>query len=137
METESLLGLLIPVVPFLAFIVIVAFTRKLNMASALISIAGTGITFIFSVIILLKQIANHTEIIFDIPWMYLGSLQLHIGVMINPLTAIMLIVVTLVSLLVQIYSIGYMKGDRSFSKFFAYLSFFTFSMLGIVISNNL
>ncbi len=137
MDNWTIMGLLIPAMPILAFLVIVAFTRRLKMTSAIISISGIATSFIISVIILVNQFGHPLEINTNLPWLYLGELKMHIGVMINPLTSIMLIVVTSVSMLVQIYSIGYMKDDPGFSKFFAFLSLFSFSMLGIVLANNL
>ncbi|MFP4466842.1 MAG: NADH-quinone oxidoreductase subunit L [Candidatus Goldiibacteriota bacterium] len=138
-ELQGILGLIITGIPLLAFVLIVLFAMKNEKLSALISIAGAGTALAVSLYILFLQInmGGQGSINSSIPWMYLGDLKLHIGVMMNPLTAVMLIVVTGVSFLVQIYSMGYMKGDRAYSKFFAYLSLFSFSMLGIVIANNL
>ncbi|MEI7542434.1 MAG: NADH-quinone oxidoreductase subunit L [bacterium] len=137
MDTISSLGLITAVLPILAFIIIIAFTKKDKMASALVSIIAVGISFLLSCFMLSQQIIAPGLHIYNIPWMYIGTVELNMGVMINQLTTIMLFVVTLVSMLVQIYSIGYMHDDEGFSKFFAFLSLFTFSMLGIVISNNL
>ncbi len=138
MEKILLTGFLVPVMPFIAFLIIVAFTKRFKMLSALISITAIFISFIFSIVILLWQMKDSSAFLkYDIPWLYIGNLKMNIGIIINSLTAIMLLVVTTVSLLVQIYSIGYMKGDEGFSKFFAFISLFSFSMLGIVISNNL
>jgi NADH-quinone oxidoreductase subunit L len=66
----------------------------------------------------------------------MGDAHLDLGYLLNPLTAIMLVVVTSVSLLVQIYSQGYMDGDPGYSRYFAYMSIFTMSMLGLVLANN-
>ncbi|HDT15613.1 MAG TPA: NADH-quinone oxidoreductase subunit L, partial [Firmicutes bacterium] len=138
-DFQSMLGLIITGIPLFAFLIIAAFTMKHQKLSAFVSITGAGIALLFSLYILFLQInmGGHGSTNGNIPWMYLGDLKLHIGVMINPLTAVMLIVVTSISFLVQIYSMGYMKGDKAYSKFFAYLSLFSFSMLGIVIANNL
>jgi NADH-quinone oxidoreductase subunit L len=65
-----------------------------------------------------------------------GGLTLEVGTLLDPLSGIMLVVVSLVSLLVQVYSIGYMHGDRGYGRYFAFMSLFSFSMLGLVISNN-
>jgi NADH-quinone oxidoreductase subunit L len=130
-------GISVAVLPFLAFLVIVAFTKKAKMTSALVSIGAVAAAFLASCYILYCQITSPEASSFNIPWMYIANIELNMGVMVNQLTSIMLFVVTFVSLLVQIYSIGYMHGDEGFSKFFAFISLFTFSMLGIVISNNL
>jgi len=65
-----------------------------------------------------------------------GGLTLEVGTLLDPLSAIMLVVVSLVSLLIQVYSIGYMHGDRGYGRYFAFMSLFSFSMLGLVASNN-
>lgn len=135
-----LLGFLVVFMPLLAFIIIVSFTRKFRMTSAIVSISAIFVSFILSCIILFLRINNanvHEIIEYNLPWLYIGKLNLNFGILINNLTAIMLMVVTTVSLLVQIYSIGYMQEDNGFSRFFAFISLFSFSMLGIVISNNL
>ena len=72
-----------------------------------------------------------------ISWLKVGGLDVTVGVLLDPLTAIMLVVVTSVSLLVQIYSTGYMRGDPGYSRYFAYMSLFTASMVGVVIARNI
>ncbi len=70
-------------------------------------------------------------------WMQVGSLKMEIGFMVDGLTAMMMCVVTFVSLMVHLYTIGYMEEDAGYNRFFAYISLFTFSMLMLVMSNNL
>jgi NADH-quinone oxidoreductase subunit L len=70
-------------------------------------------------------------------WMVVGGLKMEIGFLIDGLTAMMMVVVTFVSLMVHIYTIGYMKEDEGYNRFFAYISLFTFSMLMLVMSNNM
>ncbi|TSA58656.1 MAG: NADH-quinone oxidoreductase subunit L, partial [Sediminibacterium sp.] len=69
-------------------------------------------------------------------WGTIGDLKLEIGFLVDRLTCIMLFVVTLVSFLVHVYTIGYMNGDGGYNRFFSYISFFTFAMLMLVVSNN-
>ena len=69
-------------------------------------------------------------------WFKVGGLEAHVGFMVDNLTAMMMVVVTFVSLLVHLYTIGYMKDDDGYQRFFAYISLFTFSMLMLVMSNN-
>ncbi len=140
MDNIILSGYMVPLIPLLSFIIIIFLTSKLRLTSAIISISGIFISFILSCIILYLRINEadaHHFIEYNLPWLQLGKLDISIGILINNLTAIMLIVVTTVSLLVQIYSIGYMHEDDGFTRFFAFISLFSFSMLGIVISNNL
>ncbi len=136
MNTIVLAGLLIPVCPFAAFLIIVALTKKYNLLSSTISILGIGLSFLFSCFILYSLLAVKMSFEYNIPWLHIGNINWNIGILINPLTGIMLMVVTTVSLLVQIYSVGYMHGDRTYPKFFAFISLFSFSMLGLVLANN-
>jgi len=90
--------------------------------------------------------APHHELpVPDISWLAVGDLNIHLGLMVDSLTAVMLVVVTIVSLMVQIYSLGYMQhevpdnkpGDRGYHRYYAWMSLFTASMLGLVLSDNL
>jgi NADH-quinone oxidoreductase subunit L len=129
-------ALLVPVLPFAAFLIIVALTKKLNLVSSTISILAMGASFLLSCLILYALLSVKMSFEYNIPWLHIGDIKWDIGILINPLTGIMLMVVTVVSLLVQIYSVGYMHGDRTYPKFFAFISLFSFSMLGLVLANN-
>lgn len=74
---------------------------------------------------------------FNMGWLPLGSLSIDMGIMLDPISVMMLIVITTVSLMVHIYSLGYMKGEKGFQRYYAYLSLFTFSMLGLVVATNI
>src|SRR5205085_11095154 len=78
--------------------------------------------------------ARLNETIYE--WMTVGSLKMEVGFLIDGLTAMMMCVVTFVSLMVHIYTVGYMADDDGYNRFFAYISLFTFSMLMLVMSNN-
>ncbi|HVQ33200.1 MAG TPA: proton-conducting transporter membrane subunit, partial [Lysobacter sp.] len=69
-------------------------------------------------------------------WFEIGGYNAHVGFMVDKLTAMMMVVVTFVSLLVHVYTIGYMEEDPGYQRFFSYISLFTFSMLMLVMSNN-
>src|SRR3989338_6535911 len=84
--------------------------------------------------ILLQNPSYITEI--SIPWFRFGIHQTEFGFLIDGLSALMLVVVTSVSFLVHVYSLGYMKDDPRFKRYYAYLSFFTFSILLLVVANN-
>jgi len=129
-------GLLVPACPFVAFLIIVAFTKKFNFISSTLSILAMFGSFLLSCFILYVMLTAKTAFEYNIPWLHIGDINWDIGLLINPLTSIMLMVVTTISLLVQIYSVGYMHGDRVYPKFFAFISLFSFSMLGLVIANN-
>jgi NADH-quinone oxidoreductase subunit L len=75
---------------------------------------------------------------FSVLWLtFTDQLQVHLGIFLDPLSVMMLVVITTVSLMVHIYSLGYMKGEKGFCRYFAFLSLFTFSMLGLVVATNI
>jgi NADH-quinone oxidoreductase subunit L len=101
-----------------------------------VTIAGVLVATIASFVILSDVLKGHT---FDgtiYTWAVVGGLKLEVGFLIDPLTALMMVVVTFVSLMVHIYTIGYMADDPGYQRFFSYISLFTFSMLMLVMSNN-
>src|SRR5690606_25550538 len=103
----------------------------------LITIAGVLISFIGSVTVLLQVLDGQT---FDgavYTWAPIANISWEIGFLIDTLTALMMVVVTSVSLMVHIYTIGYMADDPGYQRFFSYISLFTFSMLMLVMSNNM
>jgi NADH-quinone oxidoreductase subunit L len=125
---------IIPLLPLLAFVSIVLLFNKNKKLSSALSVGAVCISFTLSLLVLGIVLSNPTPFEVKIKWLPLLNAEL--GILIDSLTAIMLMVVTTVSMLVQIYSIGYMHGDKYFSRYFAFLSLFTFSMLGLVLSNN-
>ena len=105
-------------------------------ASHSVTILGVLIAFLISArtLMLVLDGATYNGTVYT--WMTLGELKLEIGFLIDSLTAIMMCVVTFVSLMVHIYTIGYMQDDEGYNRFFSYISLFTFSMLMLVMSNN-
>jgi NADH-quinone oxidoreductase subunit L len=100
------------------------------------TILGVAIAFVCSMLVLrdVAAGARFNETIYQ--WAVLGDLVMEVGFLVDGLTAMMMVVVTFVSLMVHIYTIGYMDGDPGYQRFFAYISLFTFSMLMLVMSNN-
>ncbi|HQR76901.1 MAG TPA: NADH-quinone oxidoreductase subunit L [Burkholderiaceae bacterium] len=101
-----------------------------------VTIAGVLVATIASFVILGDVLKGNT---FDgtlYTWAVVGGLKLEVGFLIDPLTALMMVVVTFVSLMVHVYTIGYMADDPGYQRFFSYISLFTFSMLMLVMSNN-
>ncbi|MCD7971818.1 MAG: NADH-quinone oxidoreductase subunit L [Candidatus Azobacteroides sp.] len=75
---------------------------------------------------------------FDISWLkFTETLVVHLGILLDPISVMMLVVITTVSLMVHLYSLGYMKGEKGFQRYYAFLSLFSFSMLGLVVANNI
>ena len=103
-----------------------------------LTILGVLVAFILSAMTL-KSVAldgaRFNETLYT--WMVVGGLKMEVGFLVDSLTAMMMVVVTFVSLMVHIYTIGYMEEDEGYNRFFAYISLFTFSMLMLVMSNNL
>ena len=107
-------------------------------ASHTLTILGVLIAFIVSAMTLNSVVANGARFNESIyTWMVVGGLKMEVGFLIDSLTAMMMCVVTFVSLMVHIYTIGYMKDDAGYNRFFSYISLFTFSMLMLVMSNNM
>jgi NADH-quinone oxidoreductase subunit L len=102
-----------------------------------LTILGVFVAFVLSVMTLSQVIdgARFNETLYT--WMVVGGLKMEIGFLVDGLTAMMMVVVTFVSLMVHLYTIGYMEEDEGYNRFFAYISLFTFSMLMLVMSNNM
>jgi len=101
------------------------------------AILGVGAAFVLSAFVVLPDVlAGHTFNGTVYEWGRSGDLPLEVGFLIDPLTALMMTVVTFVSLMVHIYTIGYMHDDPGYQRFFSYIALFTFSMLMLVMSNN-
>ena len=120
--------------PLVAAGIITLFTLKNEKVSAVLSVGAIVTSFVATLLCFRAFRFSPQE--FTINWLDLGTLQVDFGLSLDPLSLMMLLIVTGVGSLIHIYSIGYMKGDPGFSRFFACLSLFTFSMLGIVLSNN-
>ena len=135
------LYLIVAVAPLAGSLVAGLFGRSIGRAAAhWVTILSVAIAFAGSVVVLFDVLAGNT---FDgnvYTWLTVGDVSLHIGFLIDRLSALMMVVVTFVSLLVHIYTIGYMADDTTspggYQRFFSYISLFTFSMLMLVMSNN-
>ncbi|WP_315437590.1 NADH-quinone oxidoreductase subunit L [uncultured Selenomonas sp.] len=131
---------LIPLFPALAFLIIGPFTRQEKNLSATIAITMMSLAFAFSVFVALAtvnyQITMNDPYVMKALWAQIGDVKLTMGVLIDPLAAMMLVIVTLVSLLVYIYSVSYMEHDEGMGRFFAFISLFSAAMLGLVVSVN-
>ena len=105
-------------------------------ASHSVTILGVLIAFLISLQTLLQVIDGATYSGTLYTWMTVGTLKMEIGFLVDSLTAMMMCVVTFVSVMVHIYTIGYMQDDEGYNRFFSYISLFTFAMLMLVMSNN-
>ncbi|MGR6807040.1 NADH-quinone oxidoreductase subunit L [Sphaerotilus natans] len=129
--------LAVPLAPLAGAIIAGFFGKAVGRAgSHVATILGVLVALILSVMTLIDVIggARFNQTIYE--WMVLGDLKMEVGFMVDGLTAMMMCVVTFVSLMVHIYTIGYMEEDPGYQRFFSYISLFTFSMLMLVMSNN-
>src|SRR5471032_646908 len=129
---------LVPVAPLVGAIVAGLFGKQIGRANAhRITILGVLIAFVISAMTLNSVVndgAHFSGTVYE--WMNAGGLKMEVGFLIDGLTAMMMCVVTFVSLMVHVYTIGYMEEDPGYQRFFSYISLFTFSMLMLVMSNN-
>ncbi len=153
-ENILIISIVILLLPLVSFIINIFWGKKLGKLSSYIASTILGIDLILAILIFVNKvfgeyqvssfiknginiITNNEIIQAKINWLNIGNFNLNLGIGIDNLASIMLIVVTLISFLVHIFSMIYMHDDKRFSRFYAYLGIFTFSMLGIVLANNL
>lgn len=127
---------IIPLFPLISFLFLLLFGKRLKESSAYVGMLLTLISLVYSLLALFDRFSSPTYKA-EATWLTIGDVQLTAGFEVNQLNALMLVVVSLVSFLVHMYSKGYMHGDDRFHIFYAYLGLFTFAMLGLVISPNL
>ena len=134
----NLLTLLIPLFPLLGFLTLGLGMKSIpRKVAALIGPGTVLLSFLLSVIQFMGIFRESGSVIvtyFD--WIRIGSLQIPVEFLIDPLSCLMLLVVTGVGFIIHIYSVGYMKDDPGFNRFFAYMNLFVFSMLILVLGNN-
>ena len=132
------LYLLIPLAPLFGAIAAGLFGKKLGRENAhRVTIAGVAIAFLLSAVVAYDVMANgHTYNGSVYTWAVIGNLKFEVCFLLDNLSTMMMLVVTFVSLMVHVYTIGYMHDDPGYQRFFSYISLFTFSMLMLVMSNN-
>jgi len=124
--------------PLAAFVVEVFGGRHLKRAAAAFAIGAMSLSTVLAAIVLIDcATGDGTPQAGSFVWVSLGNVQLSMGYYVDGLTAVMSMMVTFVATLIHIYSVGYMRGDPRFPRFFTYMSLFCFSMLGLVLADNL
>ncbi|WP_304130971.1 NADH-quinone oxidoreductase subunit L [Ignavibacterium album] len=146
MESQFLINtsLYVLFLPLLGFVVTLLLGKKVKSIYLFENLVLI-LTFIASVLILYNKLVNFpdSKIVSEVEWFgfantpLFGDISIKLGIMIDNITAMMLFVVALISMLVHLYSIAYMKGDERYNRYFAYLGIFTFSMNGIVLTHNI
>lgn len=139
--------ILIPLIPLFMFLILgLAGNQLKSRLSGLLGTAGLTVVFVLSCITAYKYFFDTEKIAgafqkisaFDMVWLQISdTLHINMGILLDPISVMMLIVISTVSLMVHIYSLGYMKGEVGFERFFSFLSLFSFSMLGLVLANNI
>lgn len=131
------LYLIVPFAPLVGSILAGFFGKQIGRTGAhTVTIAGVAISLIASILVFMDVMEGNTFNGTLYEWAVVGTLVFEVGFLIDTLTATMMLVVTSVSLMVHIYTIGYMEEDDGYQRFFSYISLFTFSMLMLVMSNN-
>ncbi len=130
---------LIPLIPAISFVLILAFGKRMPRKGSEIGVLALAAAFALSVITAIQWIGEHVPrhaVDRHVTWFEMGGVEIGAGIHIDGLAVMMLVVVSFISLLVHVYSTGYMHGDRRYTYFFAALSLFTASMLMLVVSDN-
>ncbi|MCL2338167.1 MAG: NADH-quinone oxidoreductase subunit L [Firmicutes bacterium] len=138
---------LVPLLPALAFLLIVFLTRPFEKLSSAITVGAMAISCVIAIFAAYGIFTNHEyanqPLVYAAKWLSLGSsgsadsLLVQVGVQLDPVSAMMMVMVSFIATFIFLYSVGYMKGDPGYSVFFSYLSLFGASMLLLVISSNL
>lgn len=138
--------LLILILPFLMFILLGLLSNKLKpLTSGIIGTFSLGIIMILSYYAAYEYFTTYkidgvykTLIPFNMQWLHMGAnLHIDLGVLLDPISVMMLVVISTVSFMVHLYSLSYMKGETGFQRYYSFLSLFSFSMLGLVLATNI
>ena len=143
MIPELIISLAILFLPLISFLVLIFFGKRFIEKSGIVGTAFLGADLLLALYLFISKMFSE-EKVWDVTFTWIDfhavvnnvPLKIDIGIMVDNLTAVMLVVVTLISFLVHLFSLAYMKGDIRFSRYYANLGIFTFSMLGIVVTNN-
>jgi NADH-quinone oxidoreductase subunit L len=131
---------LVPALPVFAAAISALLGRRNRILAAALAIGSLAVSFLLSLCAFAHVLANHGAdqvLTFNFRWFQFGNEWLQLGWMLDPLTAVMLVMVTFVGLLIFIYSVGYMAHDENFTRFFCFMALFAGAMLGVVIANSL
>lgn len=147
---ETTLPILILVIPIAMFLILGLFGMKMSHKLAgVLGTLGLGVTAVLAYTVAFDYFFSGNEKfivdgvrqifeVFDEPWLqFSDKLTVNIGFLLDPISALMLVVITTISFFVHLYSLGYMHGEVGFQRYYAFLSLFTFSMLGLVVATNI
>ena len=146
METVYSYSFLILLLPALSFVILALCGMKMShKASGLLGTTSLGLVTVLSYLTAFSYFTADrtadgtyaTVVPYNTTWLPLGQLHFDMGILLDPISVMMLIVISTVSLMVHIYSFGYMHGEKGFQRYYAFLSLFTMSMLGLVVATNI
>jgi NADH-quinone oxidoreductase subunit L len=127
---------LVPLLPLIGVLINGLFGMKIRGRAHLVAVSASGLSCLVAFLVFFLAIGGHT-LDWDVySWLKVGDFQVPIGFLVDPLSAVMMLVVTFVGFLIHVYSVGYMHDDRGYARFFTYLNLFMFSMLVLVLANN-
>jgi len=130
------LVLLVPLLPLVGVLINGLFGAKIRGRAHLVAVSASGLSCLVAFLVLF-QAADGGVLDWDLySWLKVGDFQVPIGILVDPLSVVMMLVVTFVGFLIHVYSIGYMHDDPGYARFFTYLNLFMFSMLVLVLANN-
>ena len=127
-------ALLTTLLPLAAFIIIMVFIRVWPRLSAGLSISAIGVSLLCALFLLVKHWGLTSPITLTFRWVVTGDIQIPFGYLLDPVSLLMLVLVTVISFLVQVYSIGYMAGDAGFSRYYAFMSLFAWAMMSLTLA---
>jgi len=128
---------LVPALPLAAFALLTAFGRSLRTTGAWVAITASLGSLVLALLIAGERLAGAEDYSQSFEWLAFGTATLHIGIDVTSLTSLMMVIVTVVGFLVNVYSYGYMRDDERLTVFYAYVQLFLASMLGLVLADNL
>jgi NADH-quinone oxidoreductase subunit L len=141
-ETIIQLSLTTLFLPLAGFVILIFFSKRLPRQGDWLETSFLFVCLALAVAVMLSTLGREEAAVLTFPWVdfgnvpVIGPLHIELGILVDNLAAIMMVVVCIVSALVHLFSIGYMRGDVRYGRYFAYLGIFTFSMLVIVLTNN-
>ena len=137
LDPTLMAAILATLLPFVAFVGIMVFTRAYPRISAALSLAAVAISLLCALFLFASHWGIKSPLQFSFRWVVSGDIQIPFGYLLDPTSLLMLVVVAVISFLVQLYSIGYMAGDAGFSRYFAFMSLFAWAMLSLTLSSSM
>ncbi len=127
-------AMLTTLLPLAMFIIIMVFTRAWPRISAGLSITAIAVSLLSALFMLVNHWGLTSPIVYTFRWVVSGDIQIPFGYLLDPVSLLMLVVVTVISFLIQVYSIGYMAGDPGFSRYYAFMSLFAWAMMSLTLA---